>query len=200
MIHTYNTKEASITWLWYILFSGVMTDIIDGYLAKRNDGNTEVGWRDIFYDTKMLTAGGLYLLLLNYSFWLKLILFLLLMVTSFLGLKISYKTNKLEEKPGKNPPIRLGMFSNLEAIEMFGIIGSVTGYVIATKIVPNAFFPNIFLIPEAWLLLIGSTIGALRLPHTLFDKDGALRRIIYSGMSSGDEIKEYLSWLKKILR
>lgn len=198
ILHSYNTKTLSVVWLWYILFGGLLTDLIDGYLAKKSQQMTQTGWKDIFHDTRMLTATGIYLLLFDYSGWLKAVLTLLITITALLGIRVWLKTRDLEKTPGKRPPIRLGWFRILEAFEMFGIISSVTAYIIATRIVPNASIPEIFLIPDSWLILLGAIIGIIKMPNTLGSEDGALRRTIDDGMSSGDELRSLISWLKRI--
>ncbi len=197
ILHSYNTKTLSVVWLWYILFSGLLTDLIDGYLAKKSQQMTQTGWKDIFHDTSMLTATGIYLLLFDYSVYLKAVLAILISVTALLAIRVWRKTKDLEEIPGKRPPIRLGWFRILEAFEMFGIVSSVTAYIIATRIIPNASIPEIFLLADSWLILLGTIIGVMKMPSTLTSEDGALRRAIDDGMSSGDELRSLISWLKE---
>jgi len=52
----------SLVHLWGLVVLGWITDILDGKLARRADNPTHIGEKEILYDTFMLAAAAIYIL------------------------------------------------------------------------------------------------------------------------------------------
>jgi len=147
-------RIASLTTLFIILTIGFYTDVFDGILGRRGEG--EIGDKDVFFDVPFLISAMFYTaVVFSFPLLLKLAMMaaaVILAVYTAISVHRGYIWGK---------------FQIIESWLMLGYACSILVWVAKDSIYPNFFWDKLLKLPEAWCMVAIIVLCMARLGYAL---------------------------------